>query len=272
MAAKSTPRSASPRRRDMRRDSMPVDRRGRKEESPAMTGPAEPRADRGFRFYGPQYARFESGLAARMRREVYGEDIGQQGWRTAAEQAEIADLVLAGPDRRVLDVGCGSGGPSLALVARSGCRLTGLDAEAAGIAHAEHQASARGFADRATFAVLDCGGRLPFEDCILRCRPLHRRGLPSSGSPGHLARVGPPSPEGRPPPVHGPRRPDRRRREERAGGPRIGRLLPRGSARAQRRGHRRRRSRPCCAPRTARRRRPRSPPAGMPCGSARPTC
>ena len=44
----------------------------------------------GFNFYGPQYARFGSGLAAELRREVYGEDLGQQGWRTAAEQAEIA--------------------------------------------------------------------------------------------------------------------------------------------------------------------------------------
>jgi SAM-dependent methyltransferase len=117
-----------------------------------------------FNFYGPQYARFDSSLAAELRREVYGEDIGQQGWRTAAEQAEIAELLRPRPDSRVLDIACGAGGPSLALVERTGCRLTGLDAEAAGIAHAEAQAYARGLADRATFAVLDCGGRLPFED------------------------------------------------------------------------------------------------------------
>jgi SAM-dependent methyltransferase len=117
-----------------------------------------------FDFYGPQYARFDSELAAELRREVYGEDIGQQGWRTAAEQAEIADLLRAGPDSHVLDVACGAGGPSLALVERTGCRLTGLDAEAAGIAHAEALASARALADGATFAVLDCGGRLPFDD------------------------------------------------------------------------------------------------------------
>src|SRR5204863_10043707 len=75
-----------------------------------------------------------------------------------------ADLLRPGPDGRVLDVACGAGGPSLALVERTGCRLTGLDAEAAGVAHAQAQASARRLADRATFAVLDCGGRLPFED------------------------------------------------------------------------------------------------------------
>src|SRR5260221_10390904 len=97
----------------------------------------------GFDFYGPQYARFDSELAAEIRREVYGEDIGQQGWRTAAEQAEIADLLRAGPHSRVLDVACGAGGPSLALVERTGCQLTGLDTQAAGIAHPEAKVSPR---------------------------------------------------------------------------------------------------------------------------------
>jgi SAM-dependent methyltransferase len=129
-----------------------------------MTGQDESRAPRGFDFYGPQYARFDSALAAELRREVYGEDFGQQGWRTGAEQAEIADLLRAGADIHVLDVACGAGGPSLALLEHTGCRLTGLDAEAAGIAHAQAQASARRLADRATFTALDCSRRLPFED------------------------------------------------------------------------------------------------------------
>ncbi len=129
-----------------------------------MSAQDEGRASDRFDFYGPQYSRFGSELAAELRREVYGEDIGQQGWRTASEQAEIADLLHPGPGGHVLDVACGAGGPSLALVERTGCRLTGLDAEAAGVAYARAQASARGLADRATFAVLDCGGRLPFDD------------------------------------------------------------------------------------------------------------
>jgi SAM-dependent methyltransferase len=118
----------------------------------------------GFDFYGPQYARFASASAGEMRHEVYGEDIGQQGWRTVAEQAEIASLLRLGPETRLLDVGCGAGGPSLALVARTSCHLTGLDAEPAAISHAREQAAARGAADRASFSVFDCADRLPFAD------------------------------------------------------------------------------------------------------------
>jgi SAM-dependent methyltransferase len=115
-------------------------------------------------FYGPQYARIDSELAAEIRREVFGEDIGQESWRTAAEQAEIADLLGLTSETRVLDVACGAGGPSLALVERTACRLTGLDIEPEGAAHANSLAAKRGLADRAAFAAVDCGGRLPFED------------------------------------------------------------------------------------------------------------
>jgi SAM-dependent methyltransferase len=121
------------------------------------------RENAGFDFYGPQYSRFDSPIAAEIRREVYGEDIGQQGWRTSAEQSEIADHVQRGSKTRVLDIGCGAGGPSLALVERIGCRLDGLDVEAAGIAHARAQAAVRDLSDRVTFAVADCNDRLPFD-------------------------------------------------------------------------------------------------------------
>ena len=51
------------------------------------------RVSGGSSFYGLRYARFGSTLAAELRREVYGEDLGQLGWRTAPEQAEIAELL-----------------------------------------------------------------------------------------------------------------------------------------------------------------------------------
>jgi len=124
----------------------------------------EPAASGRFDFYGAHYSRFGSGLMAALRREVCGQDLGQTSWRSAAEQADITDLLRLGPDLHLLDIACGSGGPSLALAERAGCRVIGLDLEPAGIAHAEAQARARGLAERAAIRALDCGGRLPFGD------------------------------------------------------------------------------------------------------------
>jgi SAM-dependent methyltransferase len=129
-----------------------------------MTAQDEGREGGGFDFYGPQYARFGSALAAELRREAFGEDLGQQGWRTTEEQTGIVRLLGLAPDDRVLDVACGAGGPSLDLVERTGCRLTGLDLEAGALAYARARAAARGLGDQATFVRVDCGAPLPFAD------------------------------------------------------------------------------------------------------------
>ena len=125
-----------------------------------MINQSEGRTD----FYTVKYASFGSDAAVALRRDVFGEDIGQEGWTTADEYVEIADSLGVGRTSHVLDVCCGSGGPALAIIQRSGCRLTGIDRENAAIAYAQAQASSRGVADRATFAVVDCGGPLPFAD------------------------------------------------------------------------------------------------------------
>jgi SAM-dependent methyltransferase len=129
-----------------------------------MTGRDKISGSERFDFYRGHYGRFNAALAAEVRSEVYGEDFGQTGWRTAAEQAEIAHYLRLGPDSRVLDIACGAGGPSLALVERTGCQITGVDVEPTAIEHANAEARRRGLEDRSTFAVVDCSGRLPFED------------------------------------------------------------------------------------------------------------
>ena len=118
-----------------------------------------------YDFYSGQYARFGSGLAAEIRREVYGTDFGQQGWRTLDEQDMIVEIVGERPSSRLLDVACGSGGPSLAIAfAMTSCHVTGVDIEAAGIAEANHRAVGMGLNKRAEFLIADCSQRLPFED------------------------------------------------------------------------------------------------------------
>src|SRR6202035_4290539 len=110
-------------------------------------GESEP-ADR-FDFYAPQYSRFESEAAAEIRREVYGEDLGQQGWRSFDEQTIIANLIRESSPCHVLDIACGFGGPSLSLVNQTGCRLTGVDIEVTGIERAGRQAMAQGLSNQA---------------------------------------------------------------------------------------------------------------------------
>jgi SAM-dependent methyltransferase len=124
----------------------------------------EDRADRRYEFYPQQYTRFGSNISAEIRREVYGEDLGQLGWRTLGEQAQIAELCRHTSPCHVLDVACGSGGPSLALVASTGCTLTGIDIEASAITQAQRLASERGLSEKARFLTLDCRNSLPFEN------------------------------------------------------------------------------------------------------------
>jgi SAM-dependent methyltransferase len=131
-----------------------------------MSGTPESQPAGRFDFYAAQYSRFESEAAAEIRREVYGEDLGQQGWRSLDEQALIADLIRESSPCAVLDIGCGSGGPSLALVEQTKCRLTGVDVEASGVEHAHRQTMARGLSDMVKFEAVDCNERLPFPDAV----------------------------------------------------------------------------------------------------------
>jgi SAM-dependent methyltransferase len=129
-----------------------------------VTSPGATGENGRFDFYRGQYERFGGALAAELRREVYGEDVGQQGWRSPLEERQIAALLGLDASCRLLDVGCGSGGPSVAMAEGSGCHVTGIDIEPAAIAYATALATRRGLNERASFMAVDCSGRLPFED------------------------------------------------------------------------------------------------------------
>ena len=75
-----------------------------------------------FDFYGAHYRRFGTPLAAATR--AMARISARPGGGRSAEQVEIAELLGLGPGKRVLDICCGSGGPSLALAERTGCAIT----------------------------------------------------------------------------------------------------------------------------------------------------
>ena len=114
----------------------------------------------------PLYASAYAGYRVRdeVRALTYGDDLGQSGWVTADELERFAEWLQLGPESRLLDVGCGSGGPALRLAECTGASVTGIDLVEEGIATASRLAEERGLADRARFVRADAGGPLPFAD------------------------------------------------------------------------------------------------------------
>jgi SAM-dependent methyltransferase len=114
--------------------------------------------------YDNVYGDYESEAEAAVRRATYGEDIGQSSWMTATEWLGFADRLAIQPGSHLLEVGSGSGGPAVFLAATRGCRVTGVDINAHGVRNAARLAAQRQLGDRVTFASIDAGGPLPFED------------------------------------------------------------------------------------------------------------
>ena len=114
--------------------------------------------------YDSAYRNYESDAYRLVRVETYGEDFGQTSWVSTEESHEIPRLLGLTPSSSVLEIGCGSGGYALHLVEIFGCRLVGLDINAAGIRNANQLALARNLASRARFEQCDVSRNLPFDN------------------------------------------------------------------------------------------------------------
>lgn len=112
--------------------------------------------------YDNVYADFASSAELAVRRETYGEDLGQSSWLTAGEWLGFADQLGIGPGSEVLEVGSGSGGPAVYLAGARDCRVTGVDVNEHGVRNAIALAQARGLGERARFEAVDASRPLPF--------------------------------------------------------------------------------------------------------------
>ena len=110
------------------------------------------------------YANFNGQVLTAVREEAFGADIGQNSWVTADEFERFIDWLGLDEHAHVLEVGSGSGGPALHLARRCGCRVSGVDVNAFGVATAERAAVNAGFSQRVKFKVADACVRLPFSD------------------------------------------------------------------------------------------------------------
>ena len=113
-------------------------------------------------YYGAGYAEFASDLYTAIRAEAFDDDIGQHSWLTAAEQDLFIAWLEVDASSRLLDVACGSGGPTLRIAHRSGCRVHGIDIEGAAVRAANRQSEDAGLAERVRFDTQDAGEQLPF--------------------------------------------------------------------------------------------------------------
>jgi hypothetical protein len=63
--------------------------------------------------YDAAYGNFQTSLYEEIRREAFGEDIGQNSWLTAGEQDKFLSWFGLAAGKTLLDVACGAGGPAL---------------------------------------------------------------------------------------------------------------------------------------------------------------
>jgi len=116
--------------------------------------------------YDSAYGNYESDTYRQVRIETYGEDLGQTSWVTTEESKQIPQLLDLRFNSSVLEVECGSGGYALHLAEKVGCRLVGLDINAAGVRNASQLALAKGLASLVHFEQCDVSKNLPFNDKI----------------------------------------------------------------------------------------------------------
>lgn len=113
--------------------------------------------------YAAHYRDFAAGVYGDVRREAFGSDVGQNSWLTVEELERFGSLLELGPQSRLLDVACGSGGPSLHLARLTGCEVVGVELFDEAVVNGTRAAREAGLESRASFVRADAGERLPFE-------------------------------------------------------------------------------------------------------------
>jgi cyclopropane fatty-acyl-phospholipid synthase-like methyltransferase len=112
--------------------------------------------------YEPFYRLFDSPLMRQIRREAYGEDVGQHSWVSAAELREDVLRLELTPASRLLDLGCGPCGPLTFILAMVGCAGTGVDLSGSALRVGQTRAATLGVGALLSVQVADLNEPLPF--------------------------------------------------------------------------------------------------------------
>lgn len=114
--------------------------------------------------YDSTYGNFSEQVLQAIRKETYGQDIGQNSWITAEEFNTFISWLNLKPESHVLEIASGSGGPASYLAKQTGCRVTGIDANESGIDTASKNAAKSNQAHQLSFKLTDANAPLPFDD------------------------------------------------------------------------------------------------------------
>ena len=111
--------------------------------------------------YQSLYENFDSPLMSQLRREAYGEDIGQHSWVTAEDLRSDALRLKLTPATRLLDLGCGPCGPLTFLMKTTGCSGIGLDLSGAALSVGRRRGQSMGLDGRLAVCEADLDSALP---------------------------------------------------------------------------------------------------------------
>jgi len=107
------------------------------------------------------YGSFKEQVLEAIRKETFGEDIGQNSWTTIEEYGRFIEWLRITSEDHVLEVASGSGGPARYVANRVKCRVTGIDQNKDAVATATQAAEGL---TQLIFKVVDANSTLPFGD------------------------------------------------------------------------------------------------------------
>src|SRR6185312_12734087 len=113
--------------------------------------------------YNNAYTHYSDRVYRQIRIESYGEDFGQTSWATTEESHAIPRMLRLNPENWVLEIGCGSGRYAMYLAESVGCRVLGLDINAAGIQNCKRLAETQNLSAQVQFECCDVSAGLPAE-------------------------------------------------------------------------------------------------------------
>ncbi len=96
-----------------------------------------------------------------IERSVCGCDFGADSWTTRKDADRLAEKLKLGPDTRLLDLGAGTGWPSLYFAEQTGCEVVLVDLPETGLRIARERAKRDNIANLITTVIADASN-LPF--------------------------------------------------------------------------------------------------------------